>query len=172
MNIQRTRILKLTKTKGHLALHFSDGQVSVLVVRLMSSMWRKRYEARVELHDRQYDVKYALLNQAAIRCMPVYFCSLCKPDYVIALVMGLHPRLGDESHLAVLTLDLVHMIIDMTHPKRKMPPWMSCTWNLEFAKRRRARAVLECSRASQREREYDRDYTNSALQTESTAEAA
>jgi hypothetical protein len=111
---------------------------------------------RAELHDAQYRVKYALLNQPAVRCMPVYFCSLCKPEYIIALAMGLHPRLSDESPVAALPVDILHMIIDMTKPKRQFPAWMSCTWNLSSAKRRQARAVLECSLAAQRKREHNR----------------
>ncbi len=116
---------------------------------------------RTELHDKQNRVKYTLLNQSVARCMPVYFCSLCKSDYVIALVMGLHPRLGDESPVAALSPELLHMIMEMTKSKRQLVAWMSCTWNLEFAKRQRARAVLECSRATQRKREDDRTYTDS-----------
>ena len=91
--------------------------------------------------------------------MVPYSCIMCKPDYVIALVMALHPRLGDLSAVAALTADLLHMIIQMTRPHRMLPGWMSCTWNLYLQQRRLARAVLECSRAAQRKR----DITNNLL---------
>jgi hypothetical protein len=103
--------------------------------------------------DNQKRVKYALLNQPFQRCITGYFCSVCKPDYNLALTMGLHPRLGKDSPVAVLTGELVHMIVEMTKSKRKLPAFMSCSWNLNFAKRRRARAVLECSRAATRVRD-------------------
>ena len=113
---------------------------------------------RAELRDKQKRVKYALLNQPTVRCLTGYFCNVCKPDYSMALAMGLHPRLGEDSPVAILTGELLHMIIEMTKPKRKLPAWMSCSWNLNFAKRRRASAVLECSRAAKRKREDERDY--------------
>jgi hypothetical protein len=108
---------------------------------------------RAQLRDNQKRVKYALLNQPFQRCITGYFCSVCKPDYNLALTMGLHPRLGKGSPVAVLTGELVHMIVEMTKSKRKLPAFMSCSWNLNFAKRRRARAVLECSRAAKRVRD-------------------
>ncbi len=91
--------------------------------------------------------------------MTPYSCIMCKPDYVIALVMALHPRLGDQSPVAALLADLLQMIIRMTRPHRMLPGWMSCTWNLYLQQRRLARAVLECSRAAQRKR----DTTNNLL---------
>jgi hypothetical protein len=108
---------------------------------------------RAELRDKQRRVKYALLNQPLERCITGYFCSVCKSDYNMALVMGLHPRLGKDSLVAILTGDLLLMIVEMTKPQRKLPAFLSCSWNLNFAKRRRARAVLECSRAAKRERD-------------------
>jgi hypothetical protein len=80
---------------------------------------------------------------------------VCKPDYNMAVVMALHKRLGEHSPMAMLTGDLLRIIIEMTKPKRKLPAWMSCSWNLNFAKKKRARAVLECSRAAQRLREHE-----------------
>jgi hypothetical protein len=121
-------------------------------------MKRKICAMRAELHDKQKRVKYALLNQPLVRCITGYFCSVCKPDYSMALAMSLHPRLGKASPVSVLTGELMHMIIQMTQPKRKLPAWMSCSWNLHFAKKTRARAVLECSRAAKRKREDERDY--------------
>lgn len=114
---------------------------------------------RAKLHAQQNRVKYTLLNQRFEVCMVPYSCIMCKPDYVIALVMALHPRLGEQSPVAVLTADLLHMIIEMTRPHRMLPGWMSCTWNLCLQQRRLARAVLECSRAAQRKR----DITNNLL---------
>ena len=108
---------------------------------------------RADLRDKQKRVKCALLNQPFQRCITGYFCSVCKPDYNLALTMGLHPRLGKDSPVAVLTGELVYMIVEMTKSKRKLPAFMSCSWNLNFAKRRRARAVLECSRAAKRVRD-------------------
>jgi len=114
---------------------------------------------RAKLHDQQNRVKHTLLNQRFEVCMMPYSCIMCKPDYVIALVMALHPRLGDQSPLAALLADLLQMIIQMTRPSRMLPGWMSCTWNLYLQQRRLARAVLECSRAAQRKR----DVTNNLL---------
>ena len=91
--------------------------------------------------------------------MTPYCCVWCKPDYVMALVMCLHPRLGGQSPVAALLADLLHMIIKMTRPNQMLPGWMSCTWNLRLQQRRLARAVLECSRAAQRKR----DVTNNLL---------
>ena len=118
-------------------------------------MKREICALRAELHDKQKLVKYAQLNQPFVRCITGYFCSVCKPDYTMAVVMGLHKRLGEHSPIAMLTGDLLHIIIEMTKPKRKLPAWMSCSWNLNFAKKKRARTVLECSRAAQRLRQHD-----------------
>ena len=114
-------------------------------------MKREICALRAELHDKQKLVKYAQLNQPFVRCITGYFCSVCKPDYTMAVVMALHKRLGEHSPMAMLTGDLLHIIIEMTKPKRKLPAWMSCSWNLNFAKKKRARTVLECSRAAQRQ---------------------
>jgi len=119
-------------------------------------MKRQLRAMRAELHDKQNRVKYALLNEPVQRCTPAYLCSLCKPDYIMAVVMGLHPRLGEESPVAALLPDLLQMIIDMTKHKRQLPAWMSCSWDLNTAKTRQARAVLDCSRAAQRRREDER----------------
>ena len=62
-----------------------------------------------------------------VRCITGYFCSACKPDYTMALAMGLHQRLGEASPVAVLTDDLLHKIIRLTKPKRPLLPWMSCS---------------------------------------------
>jgi hypothetical protein len=87
------------------------------------------------------------------------------------MVMGLHQRLGQQSPVAVLTGELLHMIIEMTKPRRKLPAWLSCSWNLNFSKRRRASAVLECSRAAKRRREDEMDYGDSTSQPDSTGDA-
>jgi hypothetical protein len=71
--------------------------------------------------------------------------------------MGLQERLGKDSPLAVLTDDLLRTIIEKTKPKRQVPAWMSCSWNVKMQQRRRARAVLESSRAAKRKREKERD---------------
>ena len=140
--------------------------------RLRAKMKSEIHKMRAELHDKQKRVRYALLNQPIERCITGYFCSVCKPDYNMALVMGLHPRLGEDSPVAILTGELLHMIIEMTKPKRKLPAWMSCSWNLNFVKRRRASAVLECSRAAKREREDERGYGSSTSHPDSTGDAA
>jgi hypothetical protein len=93
------------------------------------------------------------------RCITRYFCSACKPDYTMALAMGLHERLGEASPVA-LTDDLLRTIIEMTKPRRQLPAWMSCSWDVNRAKRRQARAVLERSRASKRRREAHGDSTS------------
>jgi hypothetical protein len=153
----------MTKTKSHFgASFFSDGEPRLLVLLVMPRKLTELQAMRAELHAKQNSVKYALINQPVEFCLLRYCCSMCKPDYTMAVVMGLHSRLGDESPVALLTVDLVHMIMDMTKPKRPKPGWLDCTWDVYCAKRRRARAVLECSRAAQRERDHDRDYTNTA----------
>ncbi len=97
----------------------------------------------------------AVVNQPLALCVTGYFCSVHKPDYNMALAMGLHMRLGQDSPLAVLTDDLLRSIIEKTKPKRQVPAWMSCSWNVTMQKRRRARAVLDSSRASKRKREQE-----------------
>ena len=139
--------------------------------RLRATMQRGKREMRAELHDKRGQLKCALLNAPFTRCITAYFCSVCKSDYIIALVMGLHQRLGEASPVAFLTTELVHMIVEMTKPKRKLPAWMSCSWNLNFAKRRVASAVLDCSRASKRKRGGAIDYGDSTSQPDSTGEA-
>lgn len=138
----------------------------------MPSTRRKRYNALAELHFRQDNVKTALRNlpNERERCRHGYLCIMCKPDYILAMVMGLHRRLGDESAVAVLTGDLVHMIIEMINPKRQMPRWLSCSWDVNCGKRQQARALLECSRAAQRERDDAVDYTSSESQTANISE--
>jgi hypothetical protein len=96
--------------------------------------------------------KHALVQQPIARCLTGYFCSVCRPDYSMALAMGLHPRLGEESPVAVLTEDVLRTIIEMTRPKRQLPLWMSCDWHGRMQQRRRARAVLDSSRTTQRKR--------------------
>jgi hypothetical protein len=100
--------------------------------------------------------KPAVVNQPLARCITGYCCSVCKPDYNMALAMGLHMRLGEESPLAMLTDDLLRTIIEKTKPKRQLPAWLSCSWNVTMQKRRQARAVLDSSRASKRKREDER----------------
>jgi hypothetical protein len=139
--------------------------------RLRAKMKREICAMRAELHDKQKRVKYALLKQPFERCMTGYFCNVCKQDYILAMVMGLHQRLGQQSPVAVLTGELLHMIIEMTKPRRKLPAWLSCSWNLNFSKRRRASAVLECSRAAKRRREDEMDYGDSTSQPDSTGDA-
>lgn len=98
-------------------------------------------------------LRAAVVDQPVARCITRNFCSVCKPDYILAMTMGLHPRLGEASPLSVLTEDLLRTIIEKTKPKRQVPAWMSCNWDLKMRQRRRARAVLEASRAAQRKRE-------------------
>ena len=85
---------------------------------------------------------------------------MCQPDYDLALAMGLHPRLGKESPVAMLlgtmTADLLRTIIYMTRPKREVPAWISCDWDVKMQKRRRAIKVLNSSRAAKRRRENER----------------
>ena len=86
-------------------------------------------------------------------CITPLFCGVCKPHYSMALAMGLHPRLGEESPGAALTEALLRTIIDMTKPKRRVPPWLSCDWDDRMLQRRRACAVLFSARRAQRRRE-------------------
>ena len=116
-------------------------------------------------------LRAAVVEQPLVRCLTGYCCSVCKPDYILAMAMGLHQRLGQQSPVVVLTGELVSMIIEMTKPRRKLPAWLSCSWNLNFAKRRQARAVLECSRTAKRKREDEMDYDDSTSQPDSTGEA-
>lgn len=104
---------------------------------------------------RRTKLRAAVVEQPPARCITGYCCSVCKPDYILALTMGLHPRLGEESLVGNLTEDLVRMIIDKTKPRRQLPAWMSCSWNITMQKRRQARNVLESSRAAQRRREQE-----------------
>jgi len=98
-------------------------------------------------------LKHAGLKQPDTRCITPHFCSVCKPDLSMALAMGLHTRLGEESPVAVLTEDLLRTIIEMTRPKAQVPMWMSCNWHVRRQQRRRALAVLLSSRRAQRKRE-------------------
>jgi hypothetical protein len=97
--------------------------------------------------------KPAVVQQPIARCITGFFCSVCKPDYGMALAMGLHPRLGGGSPVAVLTEDILRKIIEMTRPKRQLPLWLSCGWHVRVQQRHRARAVLDSSRRAQRKRE-------------------
>jgi hypothetical protein len=74
--------------------------------------------------------KYAGKSQLVAGCLTPFYCRVCKPDYNVAFVMGLHPRLGEASPVAALTEDLMRTIIEMTKSKRQVqvPLWMSCDW--------------------------------------------
>ena len=61
-------------------------------------------------------------------CATGFCCDACKPDYRMAVAMGMHMRLGEASPFAYLTDDLLNKIIESTTPKRAIPEWMSCTW--------------------------------------------
>ena len=98
-------------------------------------------------------LRAAVVDQPVARCITGYCCSVCKPDYILAMTMGLHPRLGEASPVAGLTEDLLRIIIEKTKPKRQVPAWMSCSWNVKMQQRRRARNVLEASRAAKRKRD-------------------
>ena len=97
-------------------------------------------------------VRKRAVKTPVARCVTGYFCSTCKPDYSMALAMGLHPRLGKDSPAAVLTDDLLRTITEMTRPKRQLPDWMCCGWHVRMQQRHRARAVLLASRAATRRR--------------------
>jgi hypothetical protein len=73
--------------------------------------------------------------QPLARCLTGFFCSTCEPDYIMALAMGTHERLGQASPLANLTDDLLRKIIDGTKPRRQVPAWMSCTWSARKARK-------------------------------------
>ena len=83
----------------------------------------------------------AKLSQPFARCITGYCCSVCKPEYHMALAMGLHWRLGEASPVAWLTEDLLLMIIERMKPRRQLPAWMSCSWNVTMQQRPRARAT-------------------------------
>ena len=95
--------------------------------------------------------KHARATQPRARCITGFFCSACRPDYNIAIAMGLHPRLGQVSPLAQLTDDLLHKIIENTKPRRTLPAWMSCSFSLRKAST--PQATPACSLASNRDRE-------------------
>ena len=67
-------------------------------------------------------------RKSKANCVTGLCCGTCKPDYSLALAMGMHGRLGEASPLAYLTDDLLSKIIENTTPKRALPEWMSCTW--------------------------------------------
>ena len=71
--------------------------------------------------------------QPFARCITGFCCSACKPDYSMALAMGLHGRMGQASPMANLTDDLLRKIIDATKPRRTILPWMSCSWQAKNA---------------------------------------
>ena len=98
--------------------------------------------------------KHAGLKRPIARCITPRFCSVCEPDLSMALAMGLHTRLGEESPVGVLTADLLYAIIEMTRPKRQVPMWMSCDWHVKLEQRRRALAVLLSSRRAQSRRAH------------------
>ena len=98
--------------------------------------------------------KHAGLKRPIARCITPRFCSVCEPNYSMALAMGLHSRLGEESPVAVLTDDLMRRIIEMTRPKAQVPMWMSCAWEARIQQRRRALAVLVSSRRAQSRRAH------------------
>ncbi len=137
---------------------------------MRAKMQRDKRVMLGELHDKQNRLKHEL-ERPVMRCMTGYCCRVCKTDYVIAMAMGLQSRLGKDSPVAALTGDLVHMIIEMTKSIKKLPAWLSCFWNVNMAKKRRARAVLECSRVAKRKREYDAAYGDCTSQPDSTGEA-
>jgi hypothetical protein len=102
----------------------------------------------------------SVVGKPGVRCIGGPFCGVCQPDYDLALAMGLHPRLGKESPVAMLlgtmTADLLRTIIYMTRPKREVPAWLFCDWDVKMQKRRRAIKVLNSSRAAKRRRENER----------------
>ena len=98
----------------------------------------------------------SVVSKPGARCIGGRFCSVCQPDYILALAMGLHPRLGEESPVAMLTAELLRMIIDMTRYKWQLPAWLSCDWDVKMQKRRRAIKVLKSSRAAKLRREHER----------------
>jgi hypothetical protein len=75
-----------------------------------------------------------------------FLCSACKPDYHVALAMGMHPRLGQASPLGALTDDLLRKIIEATKLRRTLPAWMSCSWNAKTALTRPRDCSLVCYR--------------------------
>ena len=77
--------------------------------------------------------KLAGKDKPKARCISWFCCSACKPDYSMALAIGLHRRLGEASPLANLTDDLLRKIIENTKPRRwrPEPAWMSCSWKLQ-----------------------------------------
>ena len=111
-----------------------------------------RMTIRVRKASRVKVLQKAAVKQPIARCITGYWCSICKTDYILAMTMGLHSRLGEGSCVSTLTPELLQMIIEMTKPKRQLPAWMSCSWNVKMQQRRRARAVLESSRTAQRKR--------------------
>ena len=137
---------------------------------MRAKMQRDKRVMLAELHDKQTRLKHEL-QRPVMRCMTGYCCRVCKADYVVAMAMGLQPRLGKDSPVAALTGDLVHMIVKMTKSSKKLPAWLSCFWNVTMVKKRRARAVLVCSRVAKHKREYDAAYADSTSQPDSTGEA-
>ena len=104
----------------------------------------------------------SVVGKPGVRCIGGRFCSMFQPEYILTLVMGLHPRLGEESPVAMLlrtmTADLLCTIIDMTRPKREVPAWFFCDWDVKMQKRRRAIKVLKSSRTAKLRREHERVY--------------
>jgi hypothetical protein len=131
--------------------------VTWLRAKVAGKMQRGKCAMRANLRAMRANLRAAVVQQPMVRCLTGYCCSVCKPDYILVMVMGLHQRLGQQSPVSVLTGELVNMIMEMTKSRKKLPAWLSCSWNLNFAKKRQARAVLECSRAAKRKREDEMD---------------
>lgn len=50
----------------------------------------------------------------------------------LAFAMGLQNRLGKESHVSRLSLELVDKILSTSKPKkRQVPAWMGCSFGLK-----------------------------------------
>jgi hypothetical protein len=91
-------------------------------------------------------------RQPIARCITGFLCSACKPDYNIALAMGLHKRLGEASPLANLTDDLLRKIIESTKPRRTLAAWMSCSFSVRYAAT--PQATRDCHQVSSRDEKH------------------
>jgi hypothetical protein len=75
-------------------------------------------------------------TNASETCIPGLYCFKCKEHVMhgialhqLAFAMGLHERLGKESHMTALLPELIEKILIMAKPnQRQIPVWSACSF--------------------------------------------